>query len=91
MYMYVLSALYNCLPNCSTRMYTVFQKSDDIFKKNYSVKNKPILVIFYSQNPEETSYQTIINVSTLPVKCIHCTLRKADNVHLIEAIYIKTH
>jgi len=29
-----------------------------------------IFVIFGIQNPEETSHQTIINVSTSPVKCI---------------------
>jgi len=60
------------------------------FLKNNSVKNKPILVIFGTQNPEETSHQMIINVSTSPVKCSHCTLWKAHNVHLIEVIYIKT-
>jgi len=47
------------------------------------------LVILGTENPEETSHQ-IINVSTSPVNCSHCTLYKADNVHLIEAIYIKT-
>jgi len=27
-----------------------------------------------ANNPEETSHQIIINVSTLPVKCSHCSL-----------------
>jgi len=27
----------------------------------------------------------ITNLSTPPVKCSHCILRKADNFHLIEA------
>jgi len=38
------------------------------------MKNEPILVIFGKQNPKETSHQKIINVSTSPVKCSHCTL-----------------
>jgi len=58
------------------------------FFKNHSVKNEPILVIFGTQNPEETSHQMIISVSTSHVKCSHYTLWKADNFHLIEAIYI---
>jgi len=64
----------------------VSQKNEDtlIFKNN-SVKNEPILVIFGARNPEETSHQTIINVSTSPVECSHCTSWKGDNVHLIEA------
>jgi len=44
------------------------------------VKNESVLVIFGTQNPEETSHHTIINVSTSPVKCSHCTLWKAANV-----------
>jgi len=36
-------------------------------------------------NPEETSHQTIANLSTAPLECSHCTLWKADNFHLIEA------
>jgi len=44
-----------------------------------------MLVIFGSLNPEETSHQMIINLSTSPVKCSHCTLRNADHFHLIEA------
>jgi len=51
-----------------------------IFKNNL-VKNELILAIFGVQNPEETSHQTIINVSTSPVKCSHCTLWKADNFY----------
>jgi len=43
------------------------------------------LVISGIQNPEETSHQTIINVSISPVQCSHCTLWKVENVHLIEA------
>jgi len=31
------------------------------------VKNEPILVIFGTQNSEETSHQMIINVCTSPV------------------------
>jgi len=54
---------------------TVFQKSDDtLILKNNSVKNKPILVTFGTQNLEKTSYQMIIDVSTSPVKCSHPTL-----------------
>jgi len=48
------------------------------------VKNDLNVVIFCVQNLEETSHQTIINISTSPVKWSHCTLWKADNVHLIE-------
>ena len=48
------------------------------FLKNNSVKNKLILVIFGAQNPEETSHQTIIDVSTSYVKCRHCTLWKRE-------------
>jgi len=42
------------------------------------VKNEPILVIFGMQNPKEILHQTIVNVSTSPIKCSHCTLRKTD-------------
>jgi len=73
-------------------VYTVFQKNRwhrDFFLHN-SVKNEMVLVTFGTQNPEETSQEKIINVSTSPVKCSHCTLWNADNVHLIKRICIIT-
>jgi len=35
------------------KLYTLFQKSDDIFNFGNSVKIKPILTIFGMQNPEK--------------------------------------
>jgi len=61
------------------------------FLKNNSVKKWTNFRNFGTQNPEETSHQTVINVSTSPVKCSHYTLWKADTVYLIEAICVKTH
>jgi len=54
-------------------------------KKITQWKMNRYLVFFGTQNPKETTHHMIINVSTSPVKCSHCTLWKADNVHLIEA------
>jgi len=51
------------------------------------VKNEPILVIFGTQNLEETSHHMIINVSTSPVKCSHCTLWKADYFHPTSCVH----
>jgi len=59
----------------------VFQESDDTLVFLNKVKNEPVLVIFGAWNPAETSHQMIINVSTSPVKCSHCTLWKTDNFH----------
>jgi len=39
-------------------------------------KNEPILIIFGVQNPEEISYQKIINTPTSPEKCHFTTLWK---------------
>ena len=56
------------------------------FKKITQWKNELFLIIFGAQNPEETSHQVTINVSTSPIKgSSRCTLWKADNVHVIEA------
>jgi len=62
----------------------MFQKSDDTMILKIAKK------FFGIQNPKEISHQMIMNVSTSLVNCSHCTLWKADNVHLIEAS-TKTH
>jgi len=41
--------------------------------------------MFGTLDAEETSHQTITNLSTAPVKCSRCTSLKAYNFHLIEA------
>jgi len=48
------------------------------FFKNKSVKNEPILSFLVYRIPKKP-HQMIINVSTSPVKCSHCTLWKADS------------
>jgi len=38
-----------------------------------------ILIIFGTQNREETLHRQFINYSTSPVKCSHCTLRNSKS------------
>jgi len=50
-------------------MYTMF------LNLNNSVKNELILIIFGTQNTDETSRQKIVDLSTSPIKYSHCNLR----------------
>ena len=43
-------------------------------------KNKPILIIFGVHNPEKIPHKKVTNLSILPAKCSHCTLKNAKAV-----------
>jgi len=50
-------------------MYSVLKK-----KRHLSVKNKPILIIFGTQNPEVICHMVLIHLFTTCEKCYHATL-----------------
>ena len=62
----------------SLYLYTVFQKSEDTLIFKWLIEKRTDFSNFSVQNPEETSHQMKIYVSTSPVKC---TFWKADDFY----------
>ena len=51
-----------------------------LFWNNF-VNNKPIWIIFGTQNPEKKFHISLFfNLSTTPEKCCHCTLWNTENI-----------
>ena len=50
-----------------------------LFFNNF-VQNKPMWIIFGTQNPEEILHKYFLKLFATPEKCCHCTLRNAENI-----------